>query len=137
MDTRCWLAPGQLVGIVVDLVRQTDETQDLVHLTARRPLLTAGDLQRVEHVVGDGLVLQQLEVLEHAADVSPQIRHFPPPQGAQVAPAHEDASPVRSSSLMSNRMNVDFPEPEAPTKKTNSPFSIWMLIASRPMVSGG
>ena len=31
---------------------------------------------------------------------------------------------VGSSSLSSSRMMVDFPEPEGPTTKTNSPFSI-------------
>ena len=31
---------------------------------------------------------------------------------------------VGSSSFRSSRIIVDFPEPEAPTTKTNSPFSI-------------
>jgi hypothetical protein len=38
---------------------------------------------------------------------------------------------LASSSLRSRRMNVDLPEPDAPTMKTNSPFSTSTLTSSR------
>ena len=53
-----------------------------------------GDHQGVHDVLEGGLVGEQLEVLEHAADVAPQIGDLPTAQGGQVAPAHADAAPV-------------------------------------------
>ena len=50
--------------------------------------------QRVHHVLEGRLVGQQLEVLEHAPDVAPQIGDLPAPQRGQVAPAHAHAAPV-------------------------------------------
>ena len=38
---------------------------------------------------------------------------------------------VGSSSLSINRINVDLPEPDEPTKKTNSPSSIFRSISER------
>ena len=39
-------------------------------------------------------------------------------------PATKMLPSVGSSSLLRRRMKVDLPEPDAPTRKTNSPF--WM-----------
>src|SRR4051794_6660631 len=43
---------------------------------------------------------------------------------------------VTSISFRSSLMKVDLPEPDAPTRKTNSPLSIWSVTSSRPMMFG-
>ncbi len=43
---------------------------------------------------------------------------------AMSFPATQIRPPSGSSSLLSRRMNVDFPEPDGPTRNTNSP--LWM-----------
>ena len=40
-----------------------------------------------------------------------------------------------TSSLFSSRMKVDLPEPEGPTRKTNSPFSMLTLASRRAATS--
>jgi hypothetical protein len=68
------LTAGQLVGVAVELRRETDEPQDLRHLGLdSRPRLP-DHLQGVRDVVVDGAVGQQLVVLEHHADVAAQLR---------------------------------------------------------------
>lgn len=49
-------------------------------------------LQRERHVLEDGLVRQQPEVLEHRSDVPAEVRHLAGRQGVQVAPEHDHAS---------------------------------------------
>ena len=93
------LAAADLVRVAVGLVAETDQAQDLRHLAADAAPRLADDLERVRHVVVDGLVGQQLEVLEHAADVAPQERHLAAPQGAEVAAGHEDAPRLRDELL--------------------------------------
>ena len=41
-----------------------------------------------------------------------------------------------SSSFSSSLMNVDLPEPDAPTRNTNSPLSICRVTSSRPTMFG-
>src|SRR6478609_6350064 len=43
---------------------------------------------------------------------------------------------VGSISFRSSLMNVDLPEPEGPTRNTNSPLSICTDTSSRPMIDG-
>jgi hypothetical protein len=45
-------------------------------------------------------------------------------------PATKMLPRVGSSSLRRRRMNVDFPDPEGPTMKTNSPFCTSTLTSS-------
>src|ERR1051326_6835186 len=39
---------------------------------------------------------------------------------------------VTSNSFRSSLMNVDLPDPDGPTRNTNSPLSIWSETSSRP-----
>jgi hypothetical protein len=50
---------------------------------------------------------------------------------ARCLPATKICPLETSSSLRSSRMNVDLPEPEVPTMKTNSPFSMSTVTSSR------
>ena len=71
------LAAGELVGHLVELLLQADQAQDLGDLRLDDVAALSDDLQRERDVLEDGLVRQQLEVLEHAADVAAQVRHAP------------------------------------------------------------
>ena len=81
------LAARDLVGQAVRLVGQADQVEDLGHLAADGAPVLADHLERVGDVLLDGLVGQQLEVLEDAADVAPQQRHLAAPQGLRLRPA--------------------------------------------------
>ena len=81
------LAAGQLVGELVSLAREADHSQHAIDsgddLLSRR----AGDFERETDVVADGLVGQELEVLEHDADTPADLRDIPslePPKIAAV-----------------------------------------------------
>ena len=50
----------------------------------------ADNLERERHVLEHGLVRQELEILEHAADVAAQIRHAPIAHGGKVLVGHVD-----------------------------------------------
>ena len=67
------LSTRQLVGIVVELRRQADHPQDLGNLRLDVGARLPDHLQAVRDVVVDGAVREQLEVLEHHADVPPQL----------------------------------------------------------------
>jgi hypothetical protein len=57
------------------------EAHELEHLGNGREDVVAGladHLRRDRDVLEDGLVAQQLEVLEHRADLPAQVRHLPP-----------------------------------------------------------
>ena len=77
-------AAGQLVGALVELVLQTDEAQHLGYLRLDDVAALADYLERERDVLEHGLVRQQLEVLEHAADVAAQVGHAPVAHGGQV-----------------------------------------------------
>jgi hypothetical protein len=68
------LATGELVRHGLLLATQTHQLEDLRHRFADGRLRPADRLEREGHVLRDGLVRQQLEVLEHAADVAAQVR---------------------------------------------------------------
>ena len=54
--------------------------------------MLADDLERVGDVLPHRLVGQQLEVLEHAADVAAQERHLAAAQRGEIAAGHQDAA---------------------------------------------
>src|SRR5919108_97070 len=66
------LAAGELIREGAHLVRGPDEIEDLGHLAADGALPLALHLERVGDVLGRRPVRQELEVLEHAADVAPE-----------------------------------------------------------------
>jgi hypothetical protein len=86
-ETRCCSPPEISCGQAVGLVGEADQVEDLGHLAADGAAVLADDLEGVGDVLVDGLVGQQLEVLEDAADVAPQQRHLAAPQGARLRPA--------------------------------------------------
>ena len=127
------LAARELVREAVHLRAEADEREDLRHLRPDRGLRLALHLERVGDVLVRGAVGEELEVLEDAADVAAQHRHLAPPQARELAAADDDPA-VRSgsSSLRRSRMIVDLPEPDGPTRKTNSPLS----MTKRDVVGG-
>ena len=118
------LATGQLVGQVVPLLGQPDQVEHLGHLGGDDVLGAADDLEGEGHVLEDGLVGQEAEVLEHAADVAAQvgIRHLG--RWPISLPASQIRPESGSSSRSRSRMKVVLPDPTGPTRKTNSPLSI-------------
>ena len=117
------LTAGELGREVVGLLGQADEIEDLRHLRAHDVARAADHLERERDVLVDRLVGQQLEVLEDAADVAAQLRDLPAAEPRDVAAGDDDAARRSAcSSRSSRRRNVDFPEPDGPTRKTNSPF---------------
>ncbi len=82
------------MGQVVHLLRQPDELQDGRHLGLDDVLGAADDLEREGDVLPDRLVGKQLEVLEDAPDVAPQIRHPPPAEATDVLAGDEDLALV-------------------------------------------
>ena len=84
------LAAGELVGIAVELVGQAHEAQHLGHLGLDDVTALPDYLQGEGHVLEDGLVRQELEVLEHAADVAAQVGHAPVAHGGQILVRHVD-----------------------------------------------
>ena len=89
------LAAGQLVGQVVALLGQADQVEDLGDLGADYVLGAPDHLEGEGHVLVDGLVGEQLEVLEHAADVASQIGDLPTVQVGDVLARHPDAALLR------------------------------------------
>src|SRR5262249_28507859 len=83
------LAARQLGWEVCGLLRQPDEIEDLRDLRSHDVLRPADDLERERDVLVDRLVREQLEVLEHAADVAAQLRDLPRAQAADVTPGDE------------------------------------------------
>ena len=86
------LAAGELGREVVGLLREADEVEDLRHLCAHDVLRTPDHLERERDVLVHGLVRQELEVLEHAPDVAPELRHLPRAQPADVAAGDQHAA---------------------------------------------
>ena len=84
METRCCSPPESWSGRLVELLLQADQAQDLGDLRLDDVAALADDLKRERDVLEDGLVRQQLEVLEHAADVAAQVRHAPVAHGRKV-----------------------------------------------------
>src|SRR5450755_4659492 len=71
------LTAGELTGEVVRLLREPDEVEDLGNLRAHDVARPSDHLEGERDVLVHGLVREQLEVLEHAADVATQLRHTP------------------------------------------------------------
>ena len=128
------LAAGQLVGQVVALLGQADQVEDLGHLGAHHVLGPADHLEGERHVLVDRLVGQQPEVLEDAADVAAQVGHPPLGQGDDVLPGLPDLARGRAAPPQHSRMKSVLPEPEGPTRKTNSPFSMSTVTSRRATV---
>ena len=83
------LASRELAGEAVHLAGQPDQFQDGGHLAVDYLGALAYHLQREGHVLGHRLLLEELEVLEHIADVAPEVGHPPSAEPADVAAGHE------------------------------------------------
>ena len=118
IDTRCCSPPDSSFGqFSVFLASPTSSRMagTCVLMTCSRP---PDHLEGEGHVLVDGLVRQQLEVLEDAADVAAQVR-APSSWSARRCPCRRRRSGRRSgvSSLLSRRMSVDLPEPDGPDEE--------------------
>src|ERR671910_279447 len=63
------LSAGEHIRELVHLPREANQVEYLGHFGADRASLLARDLHRVGHVLGRGLVGEQLEVLKYAPDI--------------------------------------------------------------------
>ena len=88
------LATRELVGQVVALLGQPHQVQDLGHLGGDHVLGTADDVQGEGHVLVDGLVGEEAEVLEDAADVAAQVWDLPVAELADLLARHPDVAAV-------------------------------------------
>src|SRR5262249_12391537 len=89
------LTARQLVWIVVELRRKTDEAKDLRHLRPNARPRLADHLKAVGNVVVNRPVRKQLEVLEHDADVPPELRHALAGHRADITSGDHDGSASR------------------------------------------
>ena len=88
------LATGQLAGQVVALLGQADQVEDLGHLGGDHVLGPADHLEGEGDVLEDGLVGQEAEVLEDAADVAAEVGDAPLGQVADLLARLPDAPGV-------------------------------------------
>ena len=86
------LAAADLTGQAVHLVVEAHQVEGLGHLAADAAAVLAHHFQGVSDVLVHSLVGQQLEVLEHAADIAPQHGHPAAREVGHVAPGHQDAA---------------------------------------------
>src|SRR5260221_9651831 len=83
-------ATGKLAGVLVELPGQPHRLQRLAapHPDDRARL--ALDAERERHVLVDGELGQQLEVLEDQADLAPVVRQVAPLHASQLLAVHQD-----------------------------------------------
>jgi hypothetical protein len=92
-DTNPLLLPtGKLVGHAVQLVGESHQLDNRGDPLVDDVLRAADDLQSEGDVLTDRLVGQELEVLEHAADIAAQVGHTPPRQLANVLAGYVDGA---------------------------------------------
>jgi hypothetical protein len=82
------LAAGELVRHPVGLALQTDQLEHLGYHLADGVRRLADHLECERDVLRHRLVDQQPEVLEHASDALPQLRHLAPRQLGHVPVVH-------------------------------------------------
>ena len=88
------LASRQLVRQSIALLAEADQLQDLRHLRPDHVARPADDLEGEGHVLEHGLVREQAEVLEHATEVAPQVRHPPVRELPDLLAGHPDLAAV-------------------------------------------
>ena len=88
------LASRQLMRQPIALLAEADQLQDLRHLRPDHVTRPADDFEGKGHVLENGLVREQAEVLEHAAEVAPQVRHPPVRQLADLLAGHPDLAAI-------------------------------------------
>lgn len=86
------LTAGQLVRHPLLLAVEPDEGESLGNRLLDEAARRTGHLQRERHVLVHRLRREEPEVLEHRADVTPEVRHLPVGKGTQIAPEHGDAA---------------------------------------------
>ncbi len=104
METRCCSPPESSSGYELVLCVSPTRLSTSGHLLADLPLVLTLHLQRVGDVLVRRPVGEQLEVLEHAADVAPQHRHLRALEASELAAADDDA-PVRGLDLLQQELD--------------------------------
>src|SRR5699024_4776242 len=110
------LTAGELAGV---LVAMTGHLHEVEHLHHGLGIAAALEPQRHGHVVVDGGVGQQVELLEHHADAAPTDPLLPG-GAARSSPSMSTVPEVGASRWLIRRSSVDFPEPDSPTTPTIS-----------------
>ncbi len=117
------LAAGELARAALLHALQADLGDDLGGPGAPLRAAHALDLQAVGHVVEDGAVRQQPEVLEdHRGPVAAQFAQPGLVHGADVLAVDGDGPAVGSISRVRQRTSVDLPEPDRPMTTKTSPL---------------
>src|SRR5205085_49208 len=92
-DGNALLLPArELVRIAVELLAQTDELEDLRHARVHDALRLPDHVERERDVLEDGLVGEELEVLEHRPDVPAEVRDLPGVHAVEALSGDEDLS---------------------------------------------
>ena len=90
------LAAGQATGINVGLLGQPDKIEAHLHPLANARRVGAGDAHRQRHVVGDGLVMQQVEVLKDHPDAMPGLAQDGSRQTGERVAMHDHLAGIGS-----------------------------------------
>jgi hypothetical protein len=119
MATRWRWPPGELAGVALEERGEAEDLGGAVHLLLDLSLGGSLELEGEGHVLQDGHVGVERIVLEHHGDV--------PLFGGTWLTTREPmriSPPVMVSSPAIMRSNVDLPQPEGPTRITNSPSAM-------------
>jgi hypothetical protein len=80
------LSAGELAREMPAVLVQPNEVEELRHASPDLAPRRTGDLQGEGHVLPDGLVRKEPEVLEDGADAAPELRHLATPEPRDVTP---------------------------------------------------
>src|SRR5207253_2836716 len=86
------LAARKLVGVFALFSFETHDAEHFLDLRLEMAQRALGHAQREGHILEDGQVGQQLEILEDHADLPPEVRQVAPLEPAQVLPLDVDAA---------------------------------------------
>src|SRR2546430_2534977 len=92
MSTLALLTARKLVGVFGLFSFETHDAEHLLDLRLEMAQRALGHAQREGHVLEDGQVGQQLEILEDHADLPPEVRQVAPLEPAQILPLDVDAA---------------------------------------------
>ena len=131
------LPAGELGGASVGAAGQADQFEGVEGPGSAFGLGDPGVEEPVGHVVEDGLVLGQEELLEHEPDPGrPQRGQLPVAHGGHVEAGDADVARLGRSRLPMRCSRVVLPDPDGPTMATTRPRSTVKLTPRRAVTGG-
>ena len=109
------LAAGQFLRLAVEIGLDMQQGRGALHPRVDLGLRRAAQFQRKRHVVVDAHMRIERVVLEHHGDVALRGRH-----AVDALVADKEIAAVIGSRPAMIRSKVDLPQPDGPTKTTNS-----------------